>query len=277
MTWDLKLNSILMKKKTTKFRRLTSKIRSLPDFLIIGTQKAGTSSLAFYLSQYPNIKFSYYKEVHFFDKNYSLGLDWYKSFFPFKLTNRNNVIGEATPFYLFHPHCPLRIKESLPDVKLIVLLRNPIDRAISHFNMQVRYGNEINTNFEEAIMFGDARTEKEMKKTIEDETYNNRALQRFSYLERGKYYKQIENWFNYFNQDQFLILNSEDFFSNPVNTLNEVSVFLGIKPFTPGNLTIQNEGNYKGITDETKKKLTEYYKEDVINLSRLTGINFNWF
>jgi len=267
-----------MKRKVFKYyRRSTAKFRSLPDFLIIGAQKGGTSSLAFYLSQHPSIRFSINKEVHFFDKNYFLGLNWYKSFFPFKLTNRNNSFGEATPFYLFHPHCPRRIKETLPDVKLIVLLRNPIDRAISHYNMQVRKGNEVNKSFEEAIMLETARTEKEMKKTLEDETYNNPTLQRFSYLERGKYYKQIKNWFNYFNQDQFLFLKSEDFFSNPINTLNEVSTFLNIESFTPKNLTIQNEGSYHDIKKETKEKLLNFYKEDVISLSRLTGINFNWF
>ena len=103
--------------------------RRLPDFLIIGAQKCGTSSMFAYLNQHPQMKLPDVKEIHFFDLNYSNGLDWYTSHFPPASLSHRMVTGEASPYYLFHPHVPERVRLHCPDVKLVVMLRNPVDRA----------------------------------------------------------------------------------------------------------------------------------------------------
>src|SRR2546423_13513556 len=128
--------------KINLFRRLTHKIRIIPDFLIIGGQKCGTTSLYYYLIEHPNIAPAVRKQMHFFDNRFKKGFGWYKSNFPtifskwYKtfLHKQKFVSGEATPYYLFHPLAASRVHQFLPDVKLIVLLRNPVNRAYSHYN-----------------------------------------------------------------------------------------------------------------------------------------------
>ena len=143
----------------TLWRYLTSSKRSLPDFIIIGAMKSGTSILYNkFLSQHPCIQRATKKEIHFFDNKYSKGILWYKSHFPtlkeknnFKVKNSQNMlIGEASPFYIFYPHTARRVYEVLPKVKLIAILRNPVDRAYSHYHHIVR-NNKENLSFEAAI------------------------------------------------------------------------------------------------------------------------------
>jgi hypothetical protein len=259
-------------------RRGTAVLRCLPDFIIIGAQKGGTSSMAFYLNQHPQIKFSTVKEIHFFDNNFSRNLNWYKSYFPINNKKyREFITGEATPNYLFHPHCPERIKKTLPQVKLIVLLRNPIERAFSHYQMQVRNGYEDKKSFQEAVQVETIRIKMEMEKVLKDKNYTNFNLQRFSYLERGKYFKQINRWLKYFDYDQFLFLKSEDFFTDPLITMNLIYDFLQIEHINPTNLSIQNQGHSVQLDQETKEKLVQFFHDDSVKLSKLTGINFNWF
>ena len=134
-----------------KYCTLTGPFHLLPDYLIIGAQKCGTGSLYRYLNQHPRIKSGITKEVRFFDKYYNRGINWYRVFFPFKdLLGRKYLTGDATPRYLDHPHAPKRVKEIIPNVKFIVLLRNPIDRAYSMYNMRVSRGRETHS-FEESL------------------------------------------------------------------------------------------------------------------------------
>jgi len=120
----------------------TSFLRVLPNYLIIGAQKTGTSSLFNYLSMHPQVINSNKKEVHYFDKNFERPLNWYKQFFPFKFIANNYTIGEATPDYLYHPFVAQRIYNTIPGVKLIIILRNPVERVISHYFQAVRKNNE---------------------------------------------------------------------------------------------------------------------------------------
>src|SRR5690348_6863383 len=140
------------------YRGVTSPIRLLPDFLVIGTQRGGTTSLYHYLQAHESIAPSSIKEIHFFDRKYARGLAWYRGHFPTgaekwyaqRLRRQAFVTGEASPVYLFHPHVPARVKQALPAVKLIVLLRNPVDRAYSQYYHAVELGLETRP-FEEAI------------------------------------------------------------------------------------------------------------------------------
>src|SRR4051812_46716716 len=134
--------------------------RASPDFIIIGVQKGGTSSLFEYLKQHPNIKTSVVKEVHYYDSDYKKGMKWYRSFFPLNEKNKKIIYGEASPYYFFHPLVPERIYKDNPNIKLILLLRDPVDRAYSHYQMERRKGREKLKSFEEAILKETERIQK---------------------------------------------------------------------------------------------------------------------
>ena len=122
----------------------------LPTFIICGTQRGGTTTLYHYLKEHPQICMSEKKEVHYFDLNYHKSLQWYESHFKDCQNKKVKTIGEASPFYMYLREVPERIDETLPDVKLIFILRNPVDRAYSHYWHEVKLGVEY-LPFEEAI------------------------------------------------------------------------------------------------------------------------------
>jgi hypothetical protein len=234
----------------------------MPDFIIIGAQKAGTSSLYFYLSQHPGIRVSAIKEIHYYNYYTLRGkrLGWYKSFFPLKLTSMHQVTGEASPYYLFDENVPPRIKKDLPDVKLIVLLRNPIDRAYSAYNMNKRRENRGDfPTFEEAIANEDMSSEQSVL-----------------YLFRGRYADQIKHWLRHFSRDQFLFIKSEEFFQDPKNSLSEVYDFLGVEKVYPHNLQAQEVGSYTDLSVETRRRIEAYFKQPNADLVALLGGRYRW-
>lgn len=246
--------------------------RKMPEFLIIGAQKGGTTSLYDYLIQHPQIISAFRKEIHYFDKNYEKGMNWYNSFFP--LIEKKGISGEASPFYLYHKLVPQRIKSDLNNVRLIVLLRDPVQRAFSHYKMEKRRGIE-------KFSFVDALEAEETRLKLGEEklesglySYNH---QYFSYLDRGNYAVQLQRWFEYFDKDNILILNSESFFKDPGAIYNQVLTFLGLKSHNKVHFTPLN-------TDKTKKKMSkdaeqylkEYFKLKNQELYDLLGEEYSW-
>jgi hypothetical protein len=180
------------------WRRLTAGRRTLPAFIIIGAQKAGTTSLYKYLRQHPNIVPALKKEVKFFDCNYDLGLDWYRSHFPYhSKLNGQKMTGEASPHYLFHPLAARRIANVLPEVKLIALLRNPVERAYSHYQLNVRRGREP-LSFEQAIDKEEERLQGMREKILAGEDIPLYNFLHYSYLAKGIYADQLQYWFAQF-------------------------------------------------------------------------------
>jgi len=259
-----------------------SSFRVLPNFLIIGTAKAGTTSLYEYLIKHPCIIPAIGKEIYFFDKEYSKGTNWYKSFFPTthqkpksNECNEKFITGEATPRYLFHPHAPRRVKELLPNVKLIVLLRNPVDRAYSHYQMEVRHGNE-KLSFEEAIEAEQSRVSDDMEKMEKDENFYSVKFYRCSYLTRGIYVDQLKRWLEYFPREQFLILESEDLYQNTSDVYNQVLQFLELPKFSLKEFKPYKKSNYSVITLQLRNKLNEFFKQHNERLEKLLERKFDW-
>jgi len=245
----------------------------LIDLLIIGAQRAGTTSLYNYITQHPNVAKASSKEIHFFDNNYDKGIDWYLNHFPLSTINSDMVTGEATPYYIFHPLARKRIQETIPEVKLIVLLRNPVDRAFSHYNHTRRQGNETLT-FEEAIRL-ELLTLPVEKKKVQQGNYSA-IHQKLSYLERGIYVDQLKKWFDVFPKKQFLILKSEDFFSNPLKILNEIFQFLNIPKLELKDFEKLQSFEYQKMTHETREKLEEFFKPLNEKLYMLLNKDFDW-
>jgi len=257
-------------------RKLISYTKTLPDFLIIGCEKCGTTSLYDYLIQHSKIISSQQKEVEFFaSPQYSLGIHWYKSHFPTKFKKRKKLTGEAYPNTIFYPLAPQRVKKHLPRAKFIVLLRNPVKRAYSAWNMHFNR-KFTDLTFEESLERENQEFKNIRQKFIENERYWNTEYIRHAYLAKSIYADQLKEWFKYFPREQFLIIITEDLKKTPTKVLSQVFNFLDISDHKV-NLTEKNVGNYrKEMNHETETKLIEFFKPHNERLYKLLGKNLDW-
>ena len=260
----------------------------LPDFIIIGAQKCGTSSLYEYLVQHPCIAsakgyLASNKEVRYFNRYYDKGVTWYRGHFPsyfhktyFRITQHSNLItGESSPSYIFHPHAPKRVFKVVPRAKLIVLLRNPVDRAFSHYQHVVRLGKE-DLSFEVAIKAEPERLKGEKEKIMSDEHYLSFNYSYHSYLTRGIYVDQLKSWFNIFPKEQMLILNSEQFFADPNEHFKRVVKFLNLPDWTLEEYKKANQGRYETMDKSVRASLNAYFEPHTRALYELIGQEYEW-
>lgn len=265
------------------FQPLTAALRALPDFLIIGAQKSGTTSLYSELCRHPNMAPALTKEVHFFDQHYHRGINWYRAhfyaawqrFWREQSQGRRPITGEASPYYLFYPHAPARVQAMLPQVKLIILLRNPIDRAYSHYHHQVARGREP-LAFEDALAAEPARLAGETTKILTDEQYVSFNHVHFSYQARGLYVDQLMAWAKLFPPEQMLILNAEAFFQAPAAVFNQVTTFLGLPAYAIGGWPKRNRGSYAPMAPATQQRLAAYFAPHNQRLYDYLGAAFPW-
>ena len=238
-----------------------------PHFLIIGAQKSGTTSLYNYLIQHPQILAASQKEIHYFDLKYHQGIDWYKAQFPQK-EGQKILTGESSPYYLFHPRVPQRVHQYFPQIKLIILLREPVARTWSHYHHELRLKFET-LSFEQAIASEPQRLEGEIEKLLSEDNYYS-----FNHQHYRIYHQQIKNWQQYFPKEQILILKSEDFYANPAQTLNQTLKFLELPPHTIENYPKYNSGSYPEIYPATKQYLINYFQPHNQKLAKDLGITF---
>lgn len=268
----------LKKKLKLLYRYTTTKERSLPDFFVAGTQKGGTTSLYAYLSQHPNIIAALAKEVHFFESPVARrkGVRWYKSHFP-KITEKKSksaITGEATPL-MYSFHAPSLVKEVIPDVKLIFLLRAPAKRAFSHYKHNARREGREELTFSEAIRKEQNRIEKDVSKLAADAWYDDRDNRQYSYVHRGFYAEQLERWYKVFPNDQIYVEESEYFYRAPQNCLNEVTDFLEIPRYQFDCSTNHNTGGYsESMSESDLQYLDELYKSQSDQLFQIFGKKF---
>ena len=262
------------------YRYATWRIRPLPDFIIIGTQKAGTTSLHAYLSQHPQFLRPYEKEVHFFDggldpsiDNYQKGQAWYRAHFPFRKNGSASRVFEASPLYIFNPLVPGRMFHLLPQARIIAILRNPTDRAISHYFHEKQRGYE-SLPIMEALL----EEERRLESAIRLKDYKNYSFIHHSYKSRGHYSEQLERYLKFFPRQQVLILNSEEFFHDQHNILRQVTDFTGVdsdfkvKDSHPRNVA----KNKEQVSVEVYKYLNDYFKPHNEALYELLGKDFGW-
>lgn len=271
-------------KKTRILRhKMTSYNRVLPNFLIIGVPRAGTTSLYNYLIEHPSIYPALWKEISFFSEFFEKGITWYKSHFASeqfktyitKFKKKKFLTGEATPNYLFHPLASKRIHEIIPNVKLIVLLRNPVDRANSHYWQSIRKHRE-SLSFQEAInkQLDQTQVYKESIDTNNMKTYFDTEN---SYIAGGLYLEGIKNYLKIFPKNQFLILRSEDLYDNAQTVLNTITDFLEIERWSLKKAIKYNYHEDQTKMDESiRKKLLEYYKPHNERLYKYLNVNFGW-
>ncbi len=264
-------------------RRLTSALRALPDFLVIGGQRCGTTSFYNQIARHPAVARAFRKEVHFFDQSYGRGAGWYRSNFPLRLGQRiagrlrgtDALTGEASPYYIFHPHAARRAARLVPQARIIALVRNPVDRAHSHYHHEVRLGAET-LPFPEALETEARRLAGEEERMLEDETYVSFNHQHFSYVARGRYVDQLARWLAFFPPEQVLVLASEDFYADPPGIVGRALEFLGLPGWRPAGRRRDNQGRYRGLDADLRRELAQRFAADNRRLYASLGRDLGW-
>ena len=241
------------------------------NFLIIGAQRAGTTSLYEYICAHPNVKKAREKEIHFFDWQYSKGFAWYKRQFP-KMRGTGCITGEASPSYLFGQKVPARVARHKPEIKLLVLLRDPVMRAYSQYYHNKARGTE-------PLAFRKALDVEEGRVHYAD----YRDWFEWSYKRRGWYAEQLTRWFRYFPRNQFHIIKSEDLFANSFTEMEGVFEFLSLKSFAPNSNIYDYTHDYVAHRQQkyrtyqsTVEYLREYFEPYNQVLYKLLDRDFEW-
>lgn len=259
-------------------------LRLLPDFLIIGAAKSGTTTLYAHLLSSPHVAWALRKETLYFTRTFGRGPSWYRAFFP--LASRRSraeaagrgplLVGEATPDYLFHPHAPRRVHGLLPGAKLVVILRNPIDRAYSFYRHQLNRAFEPLT-FDQAVEQEEQRLAGELERTLSDESYVSFPLQHRSYLARGRYMEQIERWLRHFPREQLLVLLTDELEADPRGTLRQLTDFLGIPALGATGSVRAHEGvAIEAMPPAVREELVEHFRPHNARLAAFLGRELNW-
>jgi hypothetical protein len=256
------------------------KAGALPDFVVIGAQKCGTSFFYGLLTRHPSVERAAVKEVHYFDQqeNFAKGIEWYRRNFPTprREDGQRTITGEASPSYLISRHAPERMAEVVPDVRLIALLRNPVDRAYSHYHMAARNGNETRS-FEEAVDEGWAWLLDGGNETSEhahpSDVDRSRSV---SYLRRGIYVDQLQRWRQFFSDEQMLVLKSEDFFKRPQESMKLVQEFLDLPYREPELPPRKAKNRYEPMAPAARRRLEEFFEPHNRRLYEYLGVDFGW-
>lgn len=256
----------------------------LPDFIIIGAQKSGTTSLYEYLIKHPYIYSASVKEVGYFDRYYSNGIKWYRSHFPSLLRKfyTKNILrqpfitGEASTGYILNPHALKRISEILPQEKLIVLLRNPVERAYSHYWHTVKLGKET-LSFEEALKREEERIGDAWKQMLCNENYYNPDISLYAYIHTAHYIDQIKVLMDLFPKKQILILDAKNLEMAPSSTFRQVLEFLNMPCWVPKEFKKYNVSDYsKEMDSAVRKWLVDYFKPYNRRLFEYLDVDFGW-
>jgi hypothetical protein len=251
-----------------------TRVVTAPDFVVIGTQRGGTTSLHAYLTAHPMVRAATTKELHFITDRFARGRDWYVGQFPSDL-EPGMLTGEATPYALFHPCAPYRLRDVAPVAKLIVLLRNPVDRAYSHYLLERSRGDET-LSFAEALDAEPHRLFGEEAKLIADPTYVSEPHKHASYASRGAYSAQLERWLTVFPREQMLILRSEDLYRRPAPTIARVTDFLCL-PSAPGpDFDAHNRSAGPALNLTTRERLARHFAPLNAQLADFLGWDPDW-
>jgi hypothetical protein len=241
------------------------------NFMIIGFAKCGTTSLYEYLIQHPHILPSAKKEPMFFSENFHYGFDWYLAHFPSIPKGQKYITGEASAHYIDHPIAYKRIYENFPNTKLIILLRNPIERTYSDYQMWKRLG-VIHRPFKDVIISEMDRVQGEAQAT-----YNEReGFAAPSFISSSLYVYSIKRWMALFPRNQFLILKTEELNSNTEELLSKVFYHLNLNDFSIKKYSKHNVGEYNSINPELRGILGEYFKPHNKLLEDFLGMEFGW-
>ncbi|MBD2464830.1 tetratricopeptide repeat protein [Oscillatoria sp. FACHB-1407] len=243
-----------------------------PDFLIIGTMKSGTTSLYRYLTQHPQILPAIKKEINFFAYNFGRGMEWYLAHFPRRTEHSSFLSGEASPLYFNTSKVAERIASHLPNTKLIVLLRNPVERTISHYYHRSKWVFQEKRSLEESVQFEMNLINDLADISIAPEIYPDEQ----GYLFISLYVYFLAKWMKLFPKEQLLILKGEELFEKPVETMKTVFDFLGVADHRLPKYQNYFPGTQRSVDPQIRQMLSDYFQPHNRRLEDYLGMQFNW-
>jgi len=263
---------------------VTAGLRMTPDFLVVGGQRCGTTSIFKSLAEHPQLQRPpVEKGVDYFTLHYDQDLQWYRGHFPLTAVARTRasrsggpVAFEACTYYLFHPFALDRIAKDLPDVKLVAMLRDPVERAFSAYKHEFARGFETEPDFLRALELEDERLEGEYERMRGDVTYESFSHRHHAYRRRGQYAEQIERAFSLFPREQLHVLDSESFFADPRGVFSELQEFLGLRLFVPDRFDQHNARPSSPMPSDAHALLEEHYAPHDEKLEALLGRSVGW-
>ena len=263
-------------------RPISAAARLEPTFLIVGAQRCGTTSMFKTLAQHPDVARPFLRKgIHYFDKNYDRTFDWYRGHFPLRATARARRrggpvhTGESSPYYMFHPHAVTRIAHDLPDARLLMLVRDPVERAYSAHAHEYARGFET-LAFDEAIAAEPTRIDGIEQQMIDDPLLDSAPFQHNAYLARGRYIEQIERIVDIVGSERLHVVDSGDFFSDPAESFREVETFLGLRHSDDLVFERHNARKRSSLPEPVRAELDDYFQPWDEALAKWWGRTPSW-
>jgi hypothetical protein len=270
----------LVKSALRQFGVVTSPRRQLPDVLLIGAKRSGSTSLHNYLLQHPQVaplfpRAAHVKGAHYFDRNATKPLSWYRSFGPIERPGRRRITVDGSPYYFIHPSAPYHAAATLPAAKVIVLLRDPATRALSQYWDEVKLGRE-SLSFGDALEAEPERLAGEVERILARPGYYSEAHEHLSYALWGRYAEHLERWFEAFGRERVLVVRSEDMFADPGTIFRRVTDFIGIDEVEPPSYSQFNSATRHDDLEPVLASLRGSFAEPNKQLAELLGTDVWW-
>ncbi|HZN76355.1 MAG TPA: sulfotransferase [Micromonosporaceae bacterium] len=268
------------------YGRLTAEARMLPSFLLCGGQRCGTTSLYRALAEHPAVlKAVLHKGVHYFDTAYHRGMRWYRGHFPLLRTARR-IAGElgvepqafeSSPYYMYHPHAVGRIARDLPGVRLVALVRDPVERAYSQHAHEVARGFESETSFARALALEPARLRGQHERLTADPRAHSFAHQHHAYRARGEYARYLQAMARTVGRQRILVVDSGEFFTSPRQVYDRVLHFLGLPMMEYPSFARHNaRPRTTDMADHVRRELTAHFAPWDARLVEWLGTEPSW-
>ncbi|MGH1503886.1 MAG: sulfotransferase [Acidimicrobiales bacterium] len=267
---------------------LTARWRVEPDYLIVGAKRGGTTSLARWLVDHPDVLPLFparetRKGIYYFAPNYERGARWYRSHFPTRTAvaaqarrrGRPVAVGEASPYYLHHPHAPIRARRLAPAARIIILLRDPIERAHSHWTERTRAGVET-LPFADALAAEPTRLGDAEERLAADPSFVHFGHQHYGYAAQSHYADAVARWLAAYPSDQVLVVRSEDLYDTPRKVYQHVLDHLGLPHHDLPEFAAHNRRGRPAIPDDGRYRLAGTFDDDIAALESLLGRSMDW-
>ena len=261
----------------------TARFRMQPSFIVVGAQRCGTTTLYRLLEAHPNlIRPTVAKGTGYFDDNYHRGPRWYRAHFPLRLT-ASLLVGrgrlaqtfEMSGYYLFHPLAAQRMARDLSDIKVVVMVRDPVERAYSAHRHELARGYD-ELNFEEAVDREPERTAGERDRILDDPSYASFTHRHHSYLARSRYAEQIREYIEALGPDRVYVMEADRFFSDPHGEFAALQNWLGIPQWSPSSVDRWNERPRDPMPDALRERLMQYFEPYDDQLAQILGRTPVW-
>jgi hypothetical protein len=270
-----------------RYAKATAAHRRGPELVIVGAKRGGTTSLWKYLDRHPGILATFpraeqIKGTYYFDEEWHRGDRWYRSHFPSDRTRARAaarlgyppIAFEASPYYLFHPHAPARARQTVPDALIVAVLRDPVERAYSHWKERRNHTEDL--SFAAALAAEESRTAGIHERMVEDPTLISPAHRHQTYVAQSRYAPMLERWLAAYGSDQVLVRPAEEFYADPQALCDEITDRLGLPRHDVGPLDPFNSEPSTEMEPEIRSKLQAQLRDDIEAVEALLGRPMPW-